>query len=156
MKRLLKAGIAGVLLAAATSSASAIEVWQGNLFITAANAACAGNWSANQFFTAVYRPAGLSDNGPSTMLALFGQRTAMSYVVDGALSGNGTYTGRRLLSSAGFFFWENGTYSQATVTPASVSKITKTVVIRVKLATFANTGNCTVTLQGSLGKRPDL
>jgi hypothetical protein len=151
MRRLAKAGVAGILLAAATTSASAIEVWQGNLFITVANPACAGNWTANQFFTAVYRPAGLSDNGPNTLLALFGQRTAMSYAVEGALSGNGTYTGRRFLSSAFFTFWENGTYSQATVT-----KIAKTVLVKVRLKKFGNSGDCTVTLQGSLGKRPDL
>ena len=155
MKRIVKAGIAGILLAAATSSASAIEVWQGNLFITAANNACNGTpWTVNTFFTAVYRPSGLSNNGGSTRLALFLTRYAATYAVSGALSGNGQYQATRITPAASVFDW-SGTYAKASVKPASPTATTKTVVVKVQLAKFGNTGKCKVTLQGSLGKRPD-
>jgi hypothetical protein len=156
MTRFAKIGVAAILLAATTSSASAIEVWQGHLFITGTNPACENaDWKVNDYFNAVYRPAGLSDNGTSTLLALFKPRTAMTYAVSGALSGNGTYTATRIAPAGNAFEW-NATYSNAVVGPGSVTDTTKTVVIRVRLTKFANSGNCALMLQGSLGKRPDL
>jgi hypothetical protein len=158
MQRLVKAGIAGVLLAAATSSASAVEVWQGHLFITTASNGCnASNWAVNQFFNAVLRPNDLEDNGPFTLLALFRDRYAARYRFGGALAGNGTYDGRHITSTAtvgstGSF---SGNYSKGSVKPVpAVGK--PSLKVRVKLTGFGDNANCAVTLEGTLGLRPNL
>jgi hypothetical protein len=156
MQRLAKTSLAAALLVAVTTSASAVEVWQGHLFITAANRACnAGNWRVNVFFNAVYLPAGVSDNGPTTFLALFHSRNAMSFAVNGALSGAGGYNAGRIRPTGPTQSW-SGSFSKARVTPASPSDTTPTVTVRVQLNPFGNVPNCTAMLQGSLGKRPDL
>ena len=161
MKRLSIAGIAGLLLIAAAPSASAIEVWQGDLFITTANNSCVNaGWTVNRFFDAVLRPNDLEDNGTNTLLALFQERYAARYVVAGALAGNGTYNARHITSTAGGGGGPSGGLWSANFSVASLKPVPAvgrpSVKVRVRFTRFADTAGCTVTLQGTLGLRPNL
>jgi hypothetical protein len=154
MKRLVMATwLAGILV----SPAAAVEVWQGDLFVTAATAACAqAGVGVNDFFRAVYRPRNVEDNGQDTRLSLFASRSAHRIVVgNGALAGTGNYTGLQLASTTGVETY-NGVFAGAAVTPASPTPNTQTVVVRVTLRTFTGEAGCNATLQGSLGNRPNL
>jgi hypothetical protein len=153
MKRLM---LASMLLAGTISTASAVEVWQGDLFATAATTECAAvSWSVNEFARAIFRPANVTDNGPNSVLVVLGGRSAQRYSVTGNLAGNGSYSATAIGSSTNIFSW-NGAFSQASVKPAAPTATTVTLVVKARLANFFNVANCTLTLQGSLGKRPDL
>lgn len=156
MKRL---ALAAMLTTGTIPSASATEVWQGDLFITAANATCVNSgFSVNDFFRSVYRPNGLEDNGPDARLTLISARVAQRYSVTGALSAGKklkAYSGQIIYSTAGFASWD-GTYKLATVTPATPTVNTATVTIAVTFNDFASFVGCTATLKGSLGNRPNL
>jgi hypothetical protein len=154
MKRL---AIATVLLAGTAFPASAVEVWQGDMFITAASAACvAEGYTVNDFFRAVYRPRNVEDNGIDTRLSLISARNAHRFLVENApLTGAGNYHGNKIGSTAAFSSWDS-TFSAASVTPPLPTVNTQTVVIKVTFKDFADFPGCTATLQGSLGNRPNL
>jgi hypothetical protein len=82
-------------------------------------------------------------------------RSAARYSVVGNFAGSGGYAATAIGSSASLFSW-SGAFSQASVKPAAPTAATATLVVRVRLANFFNVASCTLTLQGSLGKRPDL
>jgi hypothetical protein len=145
------------LLLAAPFPALAIETWQGDLFVTAATASCSSaGTSVNDFFRAVFRPRNLEDNGQDTRLSLIASRSAQRYFFQSrALIGAGPYQGDTITGTAAVDSW-NGTFAAASIAPQQPLVTTPTVVVKVTLNTFANTANCTVTLQGSLGNRPNL
>ena len=151
MKRL---AISAVLLASVSASASAQELWQGDVFVTAANATCGQiGISENDFFRAVFRPRDVGANDADTRLALFGPRNAYRVIINnGALSGSGQYDGQAIFGTAGFASW-TGNFAIATTTPASPTPTTKTVAIRVQLRSFGDVA-CTMTIAGSLSNRP--
>ena len=146
---------AALLLAAAITPGLATEVWQGDLFITTASAGCANDGIAvGDYFTAIYRPRNLVDNGPDTRLALVASRSAQRYEVTNApLSGSGPYKGVFITSRANVQTW-TGTFSAASVSPATPTATTQTVVIKATFTNFADVVGCTATLKGSLGNRP--
>src|SRR5688572_22223940 len=118
MKRL---AIAASVLACATLPASAIETWQGDLFVTAATAACNGpgtpGITVNDFFRAVFRPRNLEDNGVDTRLALFSTRNAHRVFIENApLSGAGNYNGVFIGGTGGFTSYA-ATFASASTTP---------------------------------------
>jgi hypothetical protein len=153
VKRLV---LAATVLAATASSAFAIEVWQGDLFITALSDTCTANsFSVDDFFRAVLRPAGVEDNGTDTALLLVGTRSAQRAVIaDGALTGNGDYNGVFFGSQGNARSWTSQ-FSGAKLKPLPSTKA-KPVTITVDLATFAGLTGCDLTLQGTLGVRPGL
>ena len=81
MKRFLIAAAAVTTIAAATASpAFAVQVWQGDMFLTDANAACkAKGFTVDDFFRGVYRPAGVADNGANSFLSLTGSRNSQRF-----------------------------------------------------------------------------
>ena len=151
MKRLVTAAM---LLAGTGLPAFATEVWQGDMFITAATTACAADGiTANDFLRAVYRPRNLADNGVDTKLSLIGSRNAQRYFVANApLTGTGNYEGILITSRANFQSW-TGTFSGATVTPTPTAT-TQTIVVKVTFKNYGDIVGCTATLKGSLGHRP--
>jgi hypothetical protein len=156
MKRFLIAAAAVTTIAAATASpAFAVQVWQGDMFLTDANAACkAKGFTVDDFFRGVYRPAGVADNGANSFLSLTGSRNSQRFsVAGGTLSGSGTYNGTFITSTAGFLSWSDS-FSGAKVKPAP-TLTTPSITITVKIKTFGDVAGCNVTLQGALGIRPD-
>jgi hypothetical protein len=159
MTRVSTASLAGLLLVASASSASAIQVWQGHLFITAASKDCVdAGWTVNRFFNAVLRPYDIEDNGPNTLLALFQDRYAASYSFAGSLSGNRIYSARHITSTAGGGGpsgpW-SGWYSRGRVRPVPTES-RPYLTVRVVVSDFAHTAGCNVKLEGTLGLRPNL
>jgi len=152
---------AGGLLLAMTSNASALETWQGHLFVIATSGTCDNDPTGipitkNQFFTAIFRPRNLEDNGPDTYLSLVSQRGANSYkFANKALTGSGSvsYTG---VSTKGHTYTLTTTYSGASVAPAAPTVNTQTVVVTITIANVTGYNGCTATLKGSLGNRPNL
>jgi hypothetical protein len=152
MKRLVTTA---ALLAGLVSSASAVEVWQGDLFITTANATCRENGvNVNDFVRAVYRPANVSDNGPDARLSLVGTRNAQRYSFTGVLvDGGGSYNGQIISSTANYGTWSD-TYQGAKVRPVTPAVTTPTVTFKIVIKQYATFAGCNVTLSGSLGHRP--
>jgi hypothetical protein len=153
MKRLASVCL---LLGATSFPAFGLEVWQGDMFVTAASPRCARNGvSVNDFFRAVFRPRGLENNGADTRLSLFGTRSAHRYLFrNRALAGDGQYQGDFISPQAVVASW-NGEFSDASVEPPSPTGSTPTVVVKLRLRDFGDFG-CTLTLEGSLGNRPNL
>jgi hypothetical protein len=155
MKRL---AITAALCALTGVPASAFETWQGDLFVTTATSQCttvqgSPNVTVNDFFRAVFRPAGVSDNGPDSKLALYHPRNAHHIEIDNkALTGSGNFAGRWITGGGNFVSYA-GTYVAASATPAPAIGV-ETVVVHVQVRKFGNTVGCNVTLHGSLGNRP--
>lgn len=155
-----RAGIAVLLLASATLPASAVETWQGDLFVTAATNACDGQGgpgiNTNDFFRAAFRPRGVDGNGPDTRLALFAPRNAHHIAIVGKrLTGAGNYTAHAITGAGGGGEYA-GTYGQGSTKPPAPTPNTPAVAVKVKLNRFADKPGCSVTLQGVLGNRPGL
>jgi hypothetical protein len=149
--------LAGMLLAATISSASALE-WQGDLFITKSNAACRNEgFEVNQFFRSVLQPAGAAlGNDTNTRLSLIGQRNAQRiFLQNDVLDGSGPYNGTFITSRAGFASWTDGTFSGAKLKPATLATSTPSIIVKVTINKFANIVGCSLTLEGTLGQRPD-
>ena len=154
MKRV---AIAALLLGCASLPAQAAETWQGDLFVTAATAACNGpstpGLTVGEFMRAVFRPRGVSDNGANTKLALFlARNTHHVEIAHKALTGAGNYAARWVTGSGNFLIY-TGQYAAASTTPAPTDT-TQTVVVAVQLKGFGGIAACNVTLRGSLGLRP--
>lgn len=149
------AGTVGLLLSVTAHPALA-EVWQGDAFIIAKNAACnANNWAVGDFFRSVIRPANVGTNDANTRLTLIGARIAQRFqMANQELAGNGTYTGTFITSMAGFISWSDGTFASAKLKPAP-TPTTQTLSLNVKLGNFSGLPGCTVTLQGSYNLRPE-
>jgi hypothetical protein len=145
---------AGMLLGA-VAPASAVEVWQGDLFLTVVGGACKPNWGVNDFVRAVFRPANLSDNGPDSRLALFSTRVVQRYTVAGGPFKSGSFAATGIFSSTNMPNW-TGTLSQVNVKPATQTASTPSVTIKARISNFSDIDGCIVTLEGVLGKRPDL
>lgn len=143
-----------MLLSGTALPAFATEVWQGDMFITAASTACAADgWTINDYMRAVYRPANLVDNGIDSKLSLIGPRNAQRYLVaNAAFAGSGTYQGVMITSRANLQSWTS-TFSSATVMPTPTAT-TQTVVVKATINNFGDVIGCKVTLRGSLGRRP--
>lgn len=161
MKRFLLSAAALICLA---SPASAITVWQGDLFVTATvgGAACtAVNMNVGNFARGVFRPKGLGDNGTSDLLswhfsASSGQiATAPNVALDGATSA----TVRIIYGSAGFNQFNNWAISGADVTPPAPGAGTATVTVQVTVQDIyskkpTQLSGCDVTFRGTLAKKP--
>jgi hypothetical protein len=159
MKRLIAAALLTCGLAMPASAANDFVLWQGNMFLTAANAACnGGGWSVGNFFNAVLRPRGLGDNGTFTGFALYSTRNAQRYAVQNKGFVTGFYTGVTIYSSAGFAGWDGtgGTlHSKLTVQVSpTVTAAHKTLTATVTITNFGNVENCTATVVGALYQRP--
>ena len=154
MKRLI---LTGLVLSGLMVPAQATEVWQGTMFVTAANSPCrADGVVVGDFYLAVYRPRNVEDNGVDTRLALFTTRSANRYIViNKPFDGNGRYEGIRVSTTALVQDW-SGNFSGATVNPPSPTPSTQTVEITVTFTKFNNNSGCTATLVGSLTNRPAL
>ena len=98
MRRLL---LATIVLASLAAPASARTVWQGEVFITAANSAClTANWQVGNYLLVEFRPHNVSDNGSTTYLGLYNPRNAQTYSISGKGLVAGTYTGSGIGSTA--------------------------------------------------------
>jgi hypothetical protein len=161
MKRTL---LAAMTLACIASPASAITVWQGDLFITAAvgGAACtAVNMNVGNYARGVFRPRGVSDNGTSDMLSWhFSASSGQVFMAPNVpLDGATSATVRIIYGSAGFNQFNNWTLSGVDVTPAAPTAATKTVAVQVTIQDIYSKkpnqpSNCDVTFQGTLARKP--
>ena len=129
--------IAAVLLASIALPVSATEVWQGDLFITAATSQCAvANFDVGNFFRAVYHPPTIGGNDPDARLSLIGARNAARISRDnGAFVANGPYHGNFLSSHAGLNAWDS------TLGAVSITAVTATsprADIRLGVKNFAD------------------
>jgi hypothetical protein len=89
MKRLV---LASALLAGTISTVSAVEVWQGDMFITAASAGCAATpHGVGSFYRSVYRPNGVEDNGNFEAISFVTPRAVFRVAVNGSFPAAGSY-----------------------------------------------------------------
>ncbi len=148
--------LATALLCGQGISAQAAEViWQGDMFVTVANAACeSGGIVVGSFYRAVFKPRNLEDNPADTRLAMFGSRQALHHNWTGANYGNGPVDGI-VIGSKGNAGSVSSTFSQALIQPATLTATTKTVTVKGRITNFFAVSGCTATLIGSLGNRPD-
>jgi hypothetical protein len=152
MRRLLLATIA---LASLAVPASARTVWQGDVFITAANSICqSAGWPVGNYLRVEFRPHNLTDNGSNTYLGLYSPRSAQTYSIAGKGLVAGTYAAGGITSTAFPQGWTS-TFSGVSVSPAP-KLTTKTVTIKATITNFFNNTGCTVTIQGAAFQRPDL
>lgn len=146
--------MAAMMLCGTICSASADTVWQGDLFIIVSNATCAANnLPVGAFFRAVFKPANIDDNGTDTKLSLIGSRNAQRYLLAGKAFGNGTFSGTGIGTTADHFTW-NSVFTAASAAPAPTIN-TQAVTLKATIATFDDIAGCTLTIHGSLGKRPN-
>jgi hypothetical protein len=142
------------LLLSAGSAQSAFIGWQGDLFVTAANAGCASTgFSKGDFFRAVYLPRNLGTNGPDTRLSFIGSRHAQRYIKANAAYGNGIWHGTTITGLSAGLLNYNSNMVGAAAAPAVPAATTQTVVLRGTLTNFFGTVGCTVSFSGSLGKQ---
>jgi hypothetical protein len=148
--------VAAVIVAASASPAFSAQVWQGDLFLTGVAAACKDSgFAENDFMRAVFKPAGIEDNGTDSRLLLVGTRNAVRIAVtNGSFAGSGSYTGAAFSSQASQLSW-TGTFAGVKIKPAPSVNVAS-LSFQMKVTSFFDIKGCTVTLKGSLGVRPGL
>lgn len=147
-------GACALLLGVTTANSATYLSWQGDLFVTAANAGCASTgFAKGDFFRATYLPHSLGSNGADTRLSFIGSRHAQRYLKANAAYGNGTWRGTTITGLSAGLLTYNSTMSSASVSPASPTSSTQTVVLKGTLTNFFGTTGCTVSFSGSLGKQ---
>jgi hypothetical protein len=151
MKRL---AITAALCVLTGVPASAVEVWQGDLFISAATTQCASaGFAKDDFFRAVYRPANISDNGAAARLTLLTPRAAARIAAtEGDFVRNGDYSGKFFSSRAGLLEWDS------TILTENIGAVTETsprVDVLLGMRNFTGVVGCSVTVRGTLTHRPD-
>jgi hypothetical protein len=155
--------VTGALLAAGVSTANAQlvtkpppAVWQGDLFILTASAACSGSGVVpNNFYRSVYRPnIALPPKGQAPeALALSTQRSefileATGKTLRGKANASGTDVGSRAQVSTA------ATTVDLVIVPAIIKANTLVVQISGTIRNLFNETGCTVTVRGALGLRP--
>ncbi len=164
MKRTL---IVAALLPCLASSASAMALWQGDLFITAVNnaAACkAVGLNVGDFARGVFRARGVSDNGGTDLLSWhFGRSSGQlmpSAPTATTLNGATKATIRIIYGSAGYqqFAGAQASTIAATVTnPVTAGTAVVDITLTITNAYSKNPSTpsgCIATFKGSLAKRP--
>ena len=160
MKRTL---LAAMTLACIASPASAITVWQGDLFVTAVvgGAACtAVNMAKGNYARGIFRPKNVADNGTSDLLSWhFAGSSGQVVPTGGSLNGATKGIVRIIYGSAGFNQFNNWTLSGADVTPDAPTAANQTVDIQVTIQDIysknpTTPSNCDVTFKGTLAKKP--
>jgi hypothetical protein len=153
---------------AAPASATTLAVWEGFVYVTdvkeATVGACTGTTGpgggvTTGFFTsafhAVFKPAGLVDNGADTKLLLITNRSAFHHLWQGKAFGPGNIPTTGFGGTANIFTYTS-TFKSASISPAAPTATTQTVVLKAKVSNFFDNADCTVTLIGSLSNRPNL
>jgi hypothetical protein len=154
--------LTGALLAAGVSTANAQlvtkpppAVWQGDLFILTASAACGGLTVPNNFYRSVYRPniARPPKGQALEALALNTQRSefileATGKTLRGKANASGTDVGSRAEVTTA------ATTVDLLIEPAIIKATTLVVQIAGTINDLFNKKGCTVTVRGALGLRP--
>jgi hypothetical protein len=150
---------AGLLAMSASSSYATLAVWEGELFVRTASAACKpqgidGGFFANHWH-AVFKPRGIGTNGTDTKFSALNQRSAFQLTWHSRPFGNGVVDGTGIGGTANLTTWKV-TFSGATMSPPVPVPTTPTVILRATIANFSGITGCTVTVVATLGLRPNL
>lgn len=141
-------------LVAGFASAGAATEYQGDFFVVKTSKAC----EASPFFVGAYirgrfAPAGLSGNGDDTSFGLHWGRYSTSYVTKGEPAKK--YTKASSVGIlAGHWSWKSSKVSYADVSPSNIKESTGKIDMVVKIKNADSFKNCTITLDGSVTKRP--
>jgi hypothetical protein len=169
MRKLLW-GAAAIGIAAVATPAAATEqaVWEGFVYLTNVKETTAGACTGKTgpgggldtgFFAsalhAVFKPAGLVNNGADTKLLLITNRSAFHHLWAGKSFGPGNVPSTGFGGTANIFTYTS-TFVTAILTPAAPTAKTPTIVLKAKISNFFGSTGCTATIAGSLGNRPNL
>jgi hypothetical protein len=164
MKGLLAASAIAISVLVTPAGATTLAVWEGFVYVKTATSACTdqtgpgGGFNTGFFASAlhaVFKPAGVVDNGPDSKLLLITNRSALHHIWAGKPFGVGNIPGTGFGGTANIFTW-NSKFTSATISPPAPTASTQTVVLNAKIATFFGVAGCTVTVSGSLSHRPNL
>jgi hypothetical protein len=167
MRHLAVASILAALMAT-PASATTLAVWEGFVYVTATTeltpGACARSGQRPGFetgfyadaFRAVFRPAGLVDNGDDTRLLLVTPRSAFHHLWVGKAFSNSNNVPSTGLGGTAHKFDYATKFAGTTLTPAVPTVSTQTVILQARVTNLFGTADCTVTLKGSLSNRPGL
>lgn len=148
-----------LLLISSGAVHAAEAVWQGDLFMVATSSSCnpdtdrAGRDAT--YVHAVFKPAGVAQNGPDTKLAIhINGRAAFHFQWTNKSFGPGA-TKRRQIGGTANFSEGQGVFTEATATPIPALG-RQTIVIQATMKDFLGNTGCTVEFKGSLGFRSGL
>lgn len=140
-----------------TAAADASTLWEGDLFIAAANTACATvGVSAGDFWQAVFAPKNLTGNSKtSDQFAVFRPRGSAAQITPntGTLNGSTVVT-MTVIENAAVKTNKDVTFSPAIkVVPATITATTPSVEVTMAVTGLDGVG-CNVTFHGILAHRP--
>jgi hypothetical protein len=144
--------LAGISLL--SEAAEARVAWQGHAMITAVSAGCAESGDAvGQFFTSVFRPPNIDDNGPDSWLSFVGARIGHSLMVsNGTFEDGVSYDAVGVGSFANHFSY-GGNVQVFSTRPSAIDADTRFIAVTGRVTNWMGNAGCTVMFDGSYVRR---
>lgn len=133
------------------SSASAKTNWQGEMMITAVNAACSGGAAAvGDHALTTMLPNTVAGNGADSYIAFhINRRLAYTLkVTNGPLAAGKAYDATGISSGANIFTF-SGRISKFTMSPSALTATTRFVTVSGQITNWNNVTGCTITFDAA-------
>ena len=152
------AALFGLATPAAAQLSTEVPVYQGAVFVTAANAACREEGvEAGTTFSALFRSQRRPNNGQGGGLHFIGARQVFTYVKSDnqSLPGGsqqGLFRGLGTSAQVGVFGYTSK--YNLSISPANITRNTLVVSLTGTLTNVNGVGGCTAAIRGAFVKRP--